>query len=309
MSLKIIYISNCSNRKSIKAKKAIKCADQKMASLETFAKNWCKKIAEQDGDLKIDDLYTGRSAKIAKDLDAYPNITRWYISAGLGLKKSGSKVPNYDLTVTPNTENSFNKKIIGPASTSDWWLALNSSKGNKKPLRTLINRNKDKLIVLAISSSYLEMVSEELLEVVNAEHLRIIGPTETAIPDELKHLWMPYTTNFDGPDSPNPGTVSDYAQRVGSHFCLEIASSRSITKPRLDAKKVGSFCANLKPIVNVSRTQATDQQIIKLIRKNWNAAEGRSARMLRILRDNELVSCEQGRFKNLFNEYKETRND
>ncbi|MGF6923880.1 hypothetical protein OKW28_008077 [Paraburkholderia sp. 40] len=54
-----------------------------------------------------------------------------------------------------------------------------------------------------------------------------------------------------------------------------------------------------KPVIPV-RERKTDSEILALLRKNWDRFDGTSARLLRFLRDEALVACEQSRFRNLW---------
>ena len=51
---------------------------------------------------------------------------------------------------------------------------------------------------------------------------------------------------------------------------------------------------------NAPRTRKSDSEILNLIHRRWRRVEGRSGRMLRLLRDEEMIACEQGRFRRLF---------
>ena len=44
----------------------------------------------------------------------------------------------------------------------------------------------------------------------------------------------------------------------------------------------------------------SDEEIIKKIQQLWDKADGKSNKMLRVLRDEESIACEQGRFSRLF---------
>jgi hypothetical protein len=48
------------------------------------------------------------------------------------------------------------------------------------------------------------------------------------------------------------------------------------------------------------RTRATDEEIVALIRMHWFVANGQIGRMLRLLRDDLGVACEQRRLSQLF---------
>ena len=53
--------------------------------------------------------------------------------------------------------------------------------------------------------------------------------------------------------------------------------------------------------------QLDDDEMKIIIKKLWSRADGQVGRMLRVLRDEEKIACEQGRFATLFREVKEAK--
>ncbi|WP_207002127.1 hypothetical protein [Trinickia mobilis] len=59
---------------------------------------------------------------------------------------------------------------------------------------------------------------------------------------------------------------------------------------------LAAMLALKKPVIPV-RERKTDNEILALLRKNWDRFDGAS-RLLRYLRDEALVACERSRFRN-----------
>jgi hypothetical protein len=55
------------------------------------------------------------------------------------------------------------------------------------------------------------------------------------------------------------------------------------------------------------RRRVTDQDVLKLLRENWDRHGGHSSKLLRYLRDDAQVACEQSRFRALWNRARDER--
>lgn len=112
---------------------------------------------------------------------------------------------------------------------------------------------------------------------------------------------MPYDRRLEDPVLGRAGTAGDFAQRAMRDFVEEVLPGSPMGSAADHAKAVLDRlnCHTTPP--RPSRRSATDDELQALMRAHWNAVGGRSGRMLRLLRDDLGVACEQGRFKNLFN--------
>ena len=120
---------------------------------------------------------------------------------------------------------------------------------------------------------------------------------------------MPYDERFDGPDSVLPGTRSDFPQRVTSHFVENILNPTEENATTADhSRKVSDFLKGKRAPILVKREQNTDEQIRQIILRRWSDARDSSAVMLRLLRDEEKIACEQKRFSQLFKAIKVVKN-
>jgi len=149
----------------------------------------------------------------------------------------------------------------------------------------------------------LEMLLDELchLDREQLKRLRIFshGP-QSWLPTHLRAQTIAYSARFDGPCSPNPGTKSDFVQRVGRHFVTEILPRCPKGSAADHQFMVDRVMDELPAPQTHARTRLTDEAIMEIIRRDLELVEGRSSRMLRHLRDDLSISCEQGRFRNLF---------
>lgn len=157
--------------------------------------------------------------------------------------------------------------------------------------------------MIALSATYLRMIAEELgsLPLRTRSRFRVftLSPLST-VPEALRPFVLPYDSRFDGPDTPVPGTRGDFAQRSLAHFVDAVLAH----EPKADfdghAEAVERLLSGLRRQSTPVRARKSDAEIIALIRRHSEKARGQSSRMLRLLRDDLGVACEQGRFRALF---------
>lgn len=298
-----LLITACTNRKSAPFEERLQASDLPLGSLEEVARTWNAWVKQHEFRLPASELYAGRGAVEAKKGADFCGGQQWFISAGLGLVSAGEHVAAYDLTVSGTGSNSIASKVRRPAFRSrDWWSAVSRKRRPARKLSRLIAGNPKSQVILALPSSYLAMVVDDLKELSTAEfyRLRLMGPPEANVPAFLRPYWMPYDDRLDGPQSSCRGTRSDFPQRAARHFLEEIWSRSNTAGPTRHSKAVEDTLACFRYPVIPTRRQLDDAELLVVIKKIWNRAEGQSSRMLRILRDEERIACEQGRFKNLF---------
>jgi hypothetical protein len=109
---------------------------------------------------------------------------------------------------------------------------------------------------------------------------------------------MPYDDRLDQVQGDHAGTQSDFAQRALRHFVQTIGVEVSDIGLHRDA--VNASLAGLSHRAAPSRRRLDDQAVVAMIVRDWDVVGGRSGAMLRRLRDDLDVACEQGRFKLLF---------
>jgi hypothetical protein len=225
------------------------------------------------------------------------------------LVPASSNVPSYSLTIAPNSADNVLRRISPGAAPAQWWDALKRSSPFATPLADAASSHRGPILI-ALSAAYLEMVGNELASLPSRTRSRLrvftLSPA-SAIPEVLRPVVLPYDARFDGPDAPLPGTRSDFAQRSLAHFVEAVLSRHPQADFDGHAEAVERLLSGLRRQSTPVRARQSDSAIIDLIHRHWNDARGQSSRMLRLLRDNLGVACEQGRFRTLFLAARESR--
>ena len=281
----------------------------RQGNLGDVAAQWIELLRGAEPGTAASDLYCGRAFRQAEAAAISARATFLVVSAGLGLVSATTRIPSYSLTVSPGAEDNVLLRISGGASSAEWWGDF----ARRSPFRTELAeaaRLADGPILLALSASYLEMIASELLGLPprTRGRLRIFTLTPvSALSEGLRAYVLPYDARFDGPNSPMPGTRGDFAQRALGHFVNMILAADSRSDLDGHAEAVEQMLAKLRPQRMPVRTKLSDPDITKLIHSHWRDARGQSGRMLRFLRDDLGIACEQGRLRDLFRAAKASR--
>jgi hypothetical protein len=231
------------------------------------------------------------------------------VSAGLGLVEAATAVPSYSLTVVPGTADNILERIAGRPTAADWWQALEGRSIFGCPLGECVRSSRGPVLV-ALPAQYLAMVAGDLLAMPEKtrRRLRIFSLSPPSVlPEGLRRYLMPYDARFDGPGSPLPGTRGDFAQRAMAHFAEFVLGKAPEGDLEAHGTTVQRLLSSLRPPAPIARTKASDEEIVALIHRHWDAVEGRSGKMLRYLRDDLGIACEQSRFRDLFHVAREAR--
>lgn len=249
------------------------------------------------------DLYAGRTIVDATAVSRTLGSCLHVVSAGLGLLEECDRVPAYSLTVAQGDESVLPVLEQLSSSVEHWWSALNMARhGQAHPLSELLQRRRPAQVLVALPARYLEMVAADLARL--PAELREVTRVFTspsglaALPQAWHAQVMPYDERLDGEGSPRPGTRTDFAQRALRHFVEDLhAAELPLAQARQAVQEAMSM---LKPRTLPPRRRADDDEVLDLMRTHWAAHEGQSSRLLRFLRDDALVSCEQSRFRGLW---------
>ncbi len=142
----------------------------------------------------------------------------------------------------------------------------------------------------AMAGTSLAAASPQLLA-----RLRIFGASlEDALPEVLHPAIVPYDDRL---DALVPGTRSDFAQRALLHFVEHIADQAADRGAEFAAVKalLSGLAAPERPV----REQRSDAELTNLIKGRLKPRSSASA-LLRQLRHEDGIACEQGRFGRLF---------
>lgn len=304
-----MVLTSCTNRKRVPAPRELTASSVRPGSLEKVAEEWIGRLARADGAAAASHLYCGRAFRQAEAAAAHLTAEFWVVSAGLGVVSADTIVPSYSLTVVPGTPDSIVGRIAGGATPAEWWQALCAYSLFGASLSCRIKSTRGPLLI-ALSGPYLAMIGQDLLALPEKtrSRLRIFTlASRASLPQDLSKYVMPYDARFDGAGSPMPGTRGDFAQRALAHFVESVLSDNPKGMFEEHADAVGQMMSKLRPPKAISRTKASDDEILALIHRHWSKLNGQSSRMLRYLRDDLQVACEQSRFRDLFRAARDAR--
>ncbi|SEI52245.1 hypothetical protein [Paraburkholderia diazotrophica] len=297
-------LTNCTGRKRAKGT-AISLSTVTLGNtLDGVALNWAEAVKSAPPNHVAEELYAGRSFAEAKRVSAALGASLRIVSAGLGIVSAEERIPNYDLTVGSG-HNSLATVLTGfSASASDWWSALTLQFDTPRTLRSALRDADDVLVMLALPASYLNLIVNELaaLPARQVNRLRIFTSSygRTILPPAVRHTAMPYDDRLE--TSRLPGTRTDFPQRALRHFVEDLSGHE------LDlcvaAKVVAESMHQLNKRPVPVRTRMSDHEIAALIRENWSRFQGASTQLLRYLRDEASVACEQRRFRDIWSHVK-----
>jgi hypothetical protein len=289
-----VIVTSCTQRKAGRDRVDVAQLPE-CAALVRLAQAWRRAIGKASSDTAAQSLYQGRSivdaAAAAAALDA-----PWYVvSAGLGLIRYDQPVPAYECTVAVGTDLDRRLRAL-ERSAAQWWNALTDT--SPAPLSKLIAKAPT---LLALPSGYLRLVHDDLAQVTpaNARSLRIFTSAAGAqcLPNHLQGCVMPYDDRLESVRG-YAGTQSDFAQRALRHF-VEVLQATD--RPLEEAHEaVATSLASRRRRQRSMGQRMTDDEILKVLEAEWSRHSGSSTRLLRYLRDEARISCEQKRFSRLW---------
>lgn len=302
----VLLFTNCTNRKRGRVRDErpadwYRVAPAERGTLANLAHLWKKELSRLGDRLPATELYVGRSVVDARKAAGILGATMGFVSAGLGLTYASALVPCYDLTVSPGPT-SISPLLAQCGSTpAGWWMELNGGPA----IARAVSDDRTRAVFLALPGGYLEMVAEDLQHCASpyAEKLRIFTSEKgrNAVPKHLQHCVMPYDERLEATDL--SGTRTDFPQRALRHFVERLKGNSLSLADSVVAVERSMF--GLQAPRTPPRTKLSDEEIGQLLRANWSENNGSSTRLLRFLRDQALVACEQGRFRRIWGELRQ----
>ncbi|WP_313009368.1 MULTISPECIES: hypothetical protein [Stutzerimonas] len=299
-----IIITNCTNRKRMVDATPLRLPQRSFASLDEMTDAWINQIeATEIRRLPAESLYAGRSVQDAKRAAARVNARLMFASTGLGLVEGDFPSPLYNLTVGNDADSIRDALASLDASPSDWWTRLNGRYRMEAPIAAIASNATVDVILVALSASYIDLIRNDLLAIDKSSRgkFRIFTsrPGVEKLPEPFKKYAMPYDERLES--TTYAGTRADFPQRALRHF----VENNWVTYSSDDSQQAVTVAmGRLKMTTRVSRRRASDEEVISLLKSAWTRHDGSSSRLLRYLRDDALVSCEQSRFRGLWVELK-----
>lgn len=308
--MRAVVVTACTQRKSRPACECLLARNLPRGRLTEVVDKWLTTVKGVGDRGPAGDLYAGRGFGEVRGAARSVGGPLLIVSAGLGLLAPDAMVPAYSLTAVPGSPDYVFSRIDGSVCTADWWRELQDRSPFADSFEAWAKRHPDVPILIALSSAYLGMVQKDLLALDEDTRvrLRFFGRgLERWLDPVLKRLVMPYDGRLDGSMSPIRGTQSDFSARAMRHFTEAILPVLPWASKEVHRRAVETALSGWTPPVVPRRSRLGDDEIRALIRQHWHSASGQSARMLRVLRDDLSVACEQGRFRDLFHEVKSER--
>lgn len=296
-----IIVSNCTNRKSSKVKKVQPLSSMyDIENVDHFLDEWFDLIDNAKEKNSAISIYQGRSVSEILRAKKLLNGEIYFLSAGLGVVNEKDLIPNYDLTISEGDNSLKSLFLKWSINESIWWDKLYSRKSIEAFSTSEIGN-----IFIALPQNYLKMTLPYLakLDKKVLENTRLfLHPTSfQQLPESLKDHYIPYDYRIE--NSEFKGTMVDYCQRCLHHFIKYIFTpNQDLTTAKA---LVTEYIESLPPITpKIKRPKLRDDEISKLILEGWDSCNGQSSKLLRYLRDEKMIACEQSRFKGLWRHIK-----
>lgn len=288
-------VTICANQKRFKSGPNSTPAALAAAPQATLVSTWLDRIGATAPVATATDLYGGRAFGLARDLAASTRTKLFVVSAGFGLVPGNQKLPAYSLTVARNGQDSIQAKAVGPFDPAIWFEALTDGP-HSVAWEDVFSEGAGRVLV-ALTKPYAGMATPALAKLPSSDlrRLRLFGAgLDAVLPTALKPYLLPYDDRL---DTLFPGTRSDFAQRALVHFVRNVAVADGDSAT--DAARVRALLAETKAPTRPERSAVTDEALLTLIRSRLSPRASAS-RLLRQLRDEDQMACEQGRFARLF---------
>lgn len=299
-----LVLTNCTSRKSAGPHVEALEADA-WASVAGAAQQWRAQVEKVSRPSRAASVYQGRSVQEAQSSARKLDAELWFVSAGLGLVHSEQPIPRYDLTLSSGQGSIAPQLRALGATPPDWWAAITA--GGGPSLAELVARRPDGTFYLALPAPYLALLNQELEAIGGSEDAQRLwiftgAPGRRALPGALRARALPYDQRLElaGP----AGTQSDFPQRCLTHF-IDLALQRGISAAEA-ADAVEQALAKHDLPERLNRRAVTDAEAMRIIRDHWQAQAGQSGRLLRHLRSDLGIACEQGRFRRLYHRVRES---
>lgn len=294
-------ITNCTSRKSSRGPLLSLSTTDLHQPLDKVIEAWSALLNRAPRAIQCGELYQGRSFSDARAVAKEMGSSLYVVSAGLGVVKIDEAIPHYNLTVSEGLGSIAPALSRNKSTSRDWWSLLTGPSGPGKSIRDVLGSSQHTSVYVALPSTYLEMVAGDLLTLSSSqlECVRIFTSSfgREKLPASLRKVCMPYDDRLEG-HAVYAGTRADFAQRAMRHFVEEL-QAQHLGLDEACAAVLQSLQTLVKPTLP-ERTRRSDEEIIALIAQNWDRFNGHQSHLLRYLRDEALVSCEQSRFRNLW---------
>lgn len=308
----VIVLTNCTNRKRVLVPDEQAARSLPPGNIAHISQEWVSRLKKAVHSHVADQLYCGRG--LTETVSAAQGIGAEiaFVSAGLGVVAPRQRIPSYSLTTSSGYPDSVGSRVRGSFDPVSWWRALARAQGGSDhPLADFIASTGASLVLCAMPASYFELVAHEIarLPAPLLRTVRVMGPRrQEDVIDALRPYWLPYDARLDAPETRYNGTASDFPHRALRHFSVEVLPRVGVAASRTHVDCVESMLAQFSPYVRPRGQSASDDEVTSEIEALWKRHEGRRSGILRALRSERHIACEQTRFRRLMDKFEENRN-
>lgn len=297
-----IVLTNCSNRKKGTTTPKLTINSIIPGPVDYVSEQWLSLLKKTSPANHAREVYCGRSYREAEASASILNCPLYVVSAGLGIVNSDHLIPVYNLTTISGTTGSILTKITDDPSSKAWWSRITRENPFGSSLGDILAQYSGGLVLVALPRQYIELLQEELMNLTTKQQkkLRFFGKSSTGLPDSLIENWMPYDDRLDSLGFSFSGTQTDFAQRALRHFVTEILGQHENEDAYIHRSLVLNFLSPITRKKSPKRQRTDDNGIHKAIFENWENGKGQSSKLLRIIRRELGIACEQTRFRNIY---------
>ncbi|MFC8296580.1 hypothetical protein [Micromonospora orduensis] len=301
---RVHIVVTCANRKNLPVPPALRVGGLSNYLPRQRLAEWTRRMSEPGPSTAATSLYGGEHWAVARQLATSVRVEAqlWVCSAGYGLIPATAHVRPYAATFALRDGDS-----VGRSSTEnrDWWRGLSEwvgpEPGAPRSFYDLARTNPDDTIIAVLSDTYLRPCSDDLRRAAgqlrDPQRLTIVGPAQ-ADPD-LNELVVGVTARMRPAVG---GSLLALNVRVAQRLVsLVTADSATHRRPHLRALAHELVATAPPPTPRANRERMSDEEVRAFIRSLASVRPTSATRLLRQLRDSG-KSCEQARFKQLFDE-------
>jgi len=304
----VCVVTNCAARKATSGLPVALQVSASPTSLSALARAWVESTRRAEYKVAAGNLYLGRAFREGKMAAESARAGLFVVSTGFGLVSDATQIPNYDLTVSEGSGSLLPHLRACKESPSGWWRELNLVLDSPAPLADLVMSRTVERVLLAMPSTYLAMVADDLMSIRPglSNRLQIFTSRvgRSVLPAHLKKWVLPYDERLEAVAG-FAGTQADFPQRALRHFVQVVGGHLMPTE--VTARAVDSCLGAPAAVRRAAGSRASDSDIQKLLLSHWDVSGGSSAKLLRYLRDEVRVACEQKRFQKIWHSAKAQR--
>ena len=307
----ITLLTNCTSRKRRPAMPELMARTLPKGGLIATSEEWVSRLEVARYRFVASHLYCGRAVTETLKAAEAVGAEVAFLSAGLGIVERYQQVPSYSLAASPGYPDSVCARITETYDAASWWGALARAQGTEQPLARFIERSGSSLNLVAMPAGYLGMVARDLagLPAKTLKTVRIIGPRHREEIDvRLQENWLPYDARLDSPNTGMNGTASDFPHRALWHFVSNVLPNNTGGSNQRHVEAVENALSKFEAYVRPRGQNTSDDDVISAISTVWKKHSGRRASILRELRSELNIACEQSRFRKLADKVEEKLN-